>query len=632
MRTNDLNREDFGDFIIDFASEVVIRDGNTISLRPQSFQVLTYLVENRGQLVTKQALFDSVWGDTVVTDDSLTQCLVEIRKALGQRGRHLVRTLPRRGYIFEGTSQDQSPEDASPKTLSLSQMIAAGALVLALLLIIFLALWLPGEPTSSQIQEQWQEPPMVVAVLPFEDFTQSGENDYLGYGLAEETLNRLTLVPGLQVIARTSSFAIARNENLTMADLAESLGATHVVEGSIREQSGNLRITAQLIETSNGYHLWSESFDRSLQDPLRVQDQIATAITKVLRLGFDSQKDSAAAISTEDHDQYLRASFLLGTRENDALGEARQLLEQVIGRNPQHLPSAEKLFHIYRMQYLVGEIDAAQAELLVEKLAESLETFEPAESIRHTALGASALTISADLPRAARHLSTAYWLSPNDPTTLRTSGELARQLGRFDAAISLYNAALALDPLCGDCYIHLAHTYMMKGSLGKAERAVREFMKFTRGGHFSLALIQTLQGEFDAAAETLAQPIPAVLQPYKNYYQALLSYASGDTQTYIELRDNLETHYADREPVRIAQLHAWGNNYPTANEWARLAVNRFPTRFANSLQEAVWGELAEDETFRKLLYQLGRAPEQLQAIAFEVEDRAIALDSAVPET
>ncbi len=197
-----INQLDFGHFSIDFTREVVIRDGQSIALRPQSFRVLQHLVEHRGQVVKKQALFDAVWGDTVVTDDSLTQCLVEIRKALGPEGRKLVRTLSRRGYIFEGTPTEIP---AAPTARHSGRYYLAGLFAGLLLLVGGSLFYLRTEdavPTLAPVDTRQSN--VVVAVLPFADFTEGGESDYLGYGVAEENMNRLTLIPGPLLIFQLS--------------------------------------------------------------------------------------------------------------------------------------------------------------------------------------------------------------------------------------------------------------------------------------------------------------------------------------------------------------------------------------------------------------------------------------------
>lgn len=614
---------DFGNFTVDFDRGAVVRDGRTIFLRPQSFRVLCHLLEHRGQLVTKEELFREVWGDSVVTDDSLTQCLVEIRKALGKKNRGLVKTMPRRGYIFEGMPAESPGASSTVHESSPSRTLIGAGLVLVTVVGLLLY-WLADDPDSAPVQPVAESRPAVVAVLPFKDFTQSGENDYLGYGLAEETLNRLTLVPGLRVIARTSSFAMAAEENPTMGDLSRRLGATHAVEGSVREHDDTLRITAQLIETSTGYHLWSESFDRQTHDLLRVQDEIASAITGVLRLSTEGQPSGVPAISAADYDLYLRASYLLTARGLASLQEARPLLEYVVERNPHHLPSIEKLFWVYRHQFLVRELDEDAAVSLIEGLAQSLAGFEPAALIVQTALGEKALQIQGDLTLATEHLGAALTLSTQKPPTLRAAGELARALGRFDDAIALYQAALATDPLCSTCYHNLAYANLMKGSLDDAERAIREFMKLTRGGHFSLALVKTLQGEFEAAGKVLDQPVPPKMQGYRDFYLALLSFAEGDRQKYLELREQFEQNYAETEAIRLAQLYAWGDDLSEANDWALLAADREPARLLNTLQEPVWAGLREDDRFLQLLARFGRAPWQLDAIDFDIDRPALA--------
>ena len=607
---------EFQDFAIDLTSERVLRDSEAIPLRPQSFKVLSYLVENRDRLVSKDELMTAVWGEAIVTDDSITQCLVDIRKALGPKGRHLLRTVPRRGYKFDGMPQANS-EPKRPALTGRRGLWITACMSLALVAI-SAAFWLSFSPFAPEkVAGTVSNRTPVAAVLPFEDFSQNQELTYLGYGIAEETLNRLVLISGLQVVARTSSFAIAKRKGLDVRTLKEILGATHVIEGSVRKQGELLRVTAQLIDTNTGYHLWSQSFDVGSHELLRLQDLIASSIAQILQLKIDRTDGTEYEISPEDYNAYLQASYSLATGTRTHLTEVEQQLNNVIASNPMHLPSASKLLTVYQRQFARGHIDAITAQERIVNLTNRFKDNPDADLVRHTALGELALNVLNDLPRAAEHLSIALAHPGPPPVTLRAGGELARALRRHELAISLYQAALATDPLCSMCRISLVYAYLSAGKLNHAESAAQEFMKLSQGGHFSLALINTLQGKYQEASRVLATPVPPASHRYLAYYQSLLDYAQGRIASYEQAVRSFEQQYGDTEAVRIAQLHSFGGSQAAANRWTGIAAKTNLGQLLHSLTEPTWNNAMDDQGFIEILTEMGRAPEQLSTIEFD---------------
>jgi DNA-binding winged helix-turn-helix (wHTH) protein len=215
----------FEHFAIDASRGAVLRDGETITLRPQSFRVLQYLVANPDRLISKEELFERIWGEAVVTDDSLAQCLVDIRRALGDEGRQAVRTLPRRGYLFSARAMDAPAAVPPPASADGSGGMRGAWLALAVLglLALPLASWVLLRPAPDSVDTPAASSP-VVAVLPFADFTPAGDRDYLALGLPEEIINSLTQVNGLRVISRTSSFLPQLGQQLTAREIGAQLG------------------------------------------------------------------------------------------------------------------------------------------------------------------------------------------------------------------------------------------------------------------------------------------------------------------------------------------------------------------------------------------------------------------------
>ncbi|MGQ0383900.1 MAG: winged helix-turn-helix domain-containing protein [Gammaproteobacteria bacterium] len=261
------------------------RAGVEVHLRPQSFDVLCFLAANAGRLVARNEIFAAVWGGTVVTDDSLTQCLIDIRRAIGDGSREVIRTVPRRGYVFELPVQKSGGSPVSPEPAGMIArrlfrypwvaVLAAPAVVLLV--------WFSVAP--KVVDEPGAAPARAnsIAVLAFVDMSEGRDHEYFADGVAEEILNLLTRIPELDVVARTSSFSF-KGKDTGIAEIGKALDVAFVLEGSVRRSDERVRVTAQLVDAATSTHIWSETCDRNVGDLLAVQGEIAQSVADSLKL------------------------------------------------------------------------------------------------------------------------------------------------------------------------------------------------------------------------------------------------------------------------------------------------------------------------------------------------------------
>jgi len=254
----------FGQFILDVDRGSLLWEGKDIPLRPKCFEVLSYLVEHPGVLISKGKLLAAVWGDVVVTEDSLTQCLIQIRRALGDRSKTIVKTVPRRGYLFDVPVELHEPlvESSAPtarqpvlQNRKPSRWSVGAASVLALAIVV--TWWSSRTPESGHAVIGPPALPNSIAVLPFADMSPGHDQEYFADGLSEEVLNLLAQIPELLVIARTSSFSF-KGQQQDIETIAQKLNVANILEGSVRKDGDTIRITAQLVSASNSAHLWSK--------------------------------------------------------------------------------------------------------------------------------------------------------------------------------------------------------------------------------------------------------------------------------------------------------------------------------------------------------------------------------------
>jgi len=228
---------------IDYLSACLRRAGLPLQLRPKSFDVLAYLSRNRGRLVSKAELIDHIWGDVAVTENSLVQCIKDIRQVLNGEQQFEIRTVPKRGYLFEGFLAEVAARANGSGAADVAQFPA-----------------LPDRPS--------------IAVLPFENLSEEPDQEYFADGVTEDLITGLSRIKWLFVIARNSTF-IYKDRPADVSAVGRELGVRYVLRGSIRRAARRLRISAQLIEAQNGLHHWAEQYDRELGDIFAIQNEIA---------------------------------------------------------------------------------------------------------------------------------------------------------------------------------------------------------------------------------------------------------------------------------------------------------------------------------------------------------------------
>src|SRR6202023_1676936 len=294
------------------------RGREPISLEPQVFDLLVYLVQNHDRVVSKDDLIASVWSGRIVSESTLASRINAARKAVGDSGKdqRLIRTIPRRGFRFVGAVQTQSDDSRSTHgTEPAAQEIHAPRA----------ALPLPDRPA--------------IAVLPFINMSDDPEQEYFSDGISEDIITALSKLRWFFVIARNSSFTY-KGKAVHMKQVAEELGVGYVVEGSVRKGGDRVRITAQLNDATTGSHLWAERYDRDLADVFAVQDEITEAIVAAIEPRLYAAENFRASRKPPDSmdawDLVMRAlsHYWRVTRQDNVVAQA--LLEKATAIDPDY--------------------------------------------------------------------------------------------------------------------------------------------------------------------------------------------------------------------------------------------------------------------------------------------------------
>jgi adenylate cyclase len=308
-----------------------------------------------------------------------------------------------------------------------------------------------------------------IAVLPFTNLSGDASKDYFSDGMSEELLNLLARVPGLKVAARTSAFAY-KGRNVDIREVGKELGVETVLEGSVRQSGDQVRITAQLIDTESGFHIWSETYDRRMADIFTVQDEIATAIVDKLKIELApkeqqlAQRETAPTQNVEAYESYLQARAIWKRRGEENLRRAIELYQSAITRDPGVARAHAALASAYVVLpgYTSEAGDEEKYLPLAEQSARQALALDPKIGEAHAVL-AQINSERGNLVDAESGFFFAISLEPNEPTPHQWYSILLQKVGRLDAALEQARRAYELDPSAPVLAFNLASVYLLRG-------------------------------------------------------------------------------------------------------------------------------------------------------------------------
>jgi adenylate cyclase len=453
---------------LDLQNEWVWRGKQHLRLRPKAFAVLRYLAERPGRLVTKGEIVQVVWPDTVVGDEALTACIREIRQVLGDtaRGPQYIETVHRRGYRFIGPLRGQ----------------------------------------ESGGRDRVDTPS--IAVLPFVNLSGDPEQEYFSDGITEELTASLSRLPGLFVISRNTAF-FYKGKAVKTQDIGMELGVRYVLEGSTRKAGVQVRITAQLIDATTGGHLWSEHYDRPLQDIFALQDEVVQKIVTTLKLQLTVQEQGILVRKTTDnleaYDYYLRGRVHFSRLTQEANAQARQMFERALELDPQYAEAYAFLGSTYLAEWVLQWSQDSQALEQAFALAQRAIAVDDSLAQAHGTLGTVYLW-KKQYNQAIAEEERAIALDSNFAEAYTWLGETLKFAGRPEAVMGLIEKAMRLNPHYPPLYLFfLGEAYL---STGRYEEAIAAYKRaLTRNpnllpAHVGLATIYSELGrEEEARAE-----------------------------------------------------------------------------------------------------------------------------------
>ena len=456
-----------------------------------------------------------------------------------------------------------------------------------------------------------------IAVLPFVNMSSDKEQEYFSDGISEELLNLLAKIPQLQVTARTSSFSF-KGKEVAIPEIARVLHVATVLEGSVRKSGNAVRITAQLIRAGTDTHLWSETYDRKLDDIFAVQDEIAADVVKQLKVTLLGAAPKVRTTDPEAYALYLQAVQFGRQGSAETYNQSDTLLRKVLAIDSRYAPAwvalAENLYHEGNVGLLSNKEGFAQAREAATKALAIDSDYAPAQA----RLGYIAMYGDNDLAGAAEHFRHAQALDPSDPDVLRTSASLLRSLGRLDEAVALDEVVVRRDPVNVGAFNNLGLYQRQAGQLDASIASFRTVLSLapSRGdAHAQISSALLLKGDAQGALAEIEQETNEV---WKMIGLPMAYYALGRKADSDAALAALIAKAEKDGPYNIAYVYAYRGEADKAFAWLDKAVEYGDSGLSEIVTENLFDNIHADPRWLAFLRKVGKAPEQLAKIEFKV--------------
>jgi TolB-like protein/Flp pilus assembly protein TadD len=486
-------------------------------------------------------------------------------------------------------------------------------------------------PSPGSLPDRGRQERRSVAVLPFINMSADPENAYFSDGISEELINLLTRVNGLQVTARTSSFAF-KDKQADVREIAKQLGVGMVLEGSVRKAGDRVRVTAQLIDAATGFHLFSENYDRQLADIFELQDELARTIVNTVQdrlqpersiiSSWDARFDRLATFlasqrtSNEAHAHYLHALYEYNKWTPEALNRAIRLLERCLAEDPDYAPAHAALSRSHGFLSSTGQAEVEEGWRRAETAARRAVELDPNLPEAHVALGTSELFYRWDMKSANVHLQKGISLGPGSAIARQAFGMYAIVTGDSERAIEEMEIAVRSDPLSMLILYSLGWAFLEAGRASDAIELCDRILEtdpMFRAAHEGKGLAFMQLGRLDEAAACFERVVQITGDPYKGLAPRGVNFAfMGRTE---EARRTLSMLHERRQrnphlslEVDFAMVHAALGEFDQAFPFLEEAADKRLAEVLFSVNSSMWKEVRKDSRYWDIITRHGLLP------------------------
>jgi len=458
-------------------------------------------------------------------------------------------------------------------------------------------------------------PERSIAVLPFDDLSAAGDQEYFSDGLAEEVLNLLVKIPELRVISRYSAFSY-KNKGLDIATIASELRVRHILQGSVRRDGDNVRITAQLIDTRDDSHIWSDTYDRSMQNIFGVQDEISLMVVNQLRVTLLNELPKARITDPVAYDLFLQGRHF---GRQAAFEESLELLERSLELDPDYVPARMEIARNYMNMAGRAGYPRAEGYENARKAATNALAVDPDCANCFNSLGWIAARWDHDLATAARHYQRAIELDPTSLSIINGVSALLGNLGRQEDGLQLAEYVVDREPLHASLRANLGANY---AAVGRFEDAIESYQAAIRlypgypGAHGAVGEFLAFLGDPEAGIEfSVKEPSPA----WRAISEAIVYHALGQIEEADAALNGLIEEHSQDSAYNIAYVYAMRNDADKAFEWLDKAVEYKDPGLSEILGKPHFANIHDDPRWIPLLESIGKTEAQLASIKLDFQ-------------
>ena len=464
-------------------------------------------------------------------------------------------------------------------------------------------------PTAATTQATAPAAPTIseksIAVLPFTDMSEKKDQEYFGDGMAEEILDLLAKAPGLKVIARTSSFQF-KGKMDDLRKIAATLNVSYVVEGSVRRSGDQVRVTAQLIDARSGTHRWSETYDRSFRDVLKLQSEIATTIARELEVATGATDTTLGSRfhNPEAYTVYLRGRSALDRGDRTRLSQAQHYFEQALALDPGWSRPAEALAWAFVMQVQFQFVASSEGWRQAQRAAELALRIDPASPSGHAVLGQLYALRDFNWDQADSEFATALRADPNNIDAMMLSANALAARGRLREGIEREDAALTVDPLNPEVMEGRAIWLYFLGDLDGAEREIRNCLTVSPTytyAHFVMGQILLARRDNQAALRESLRETP---EGGRDLGLAVINFALGRADESNAAMARLARENGELWPYAVAEAHAFRNERQQAFDWLNRAYDARDSDLQFVRNDPLLAPIRADTRYRTLLRKM----------------------------
>ena len=622
----------FQSFRLDTANQCLWRGQERVPIAPKAFDVLRYLVENPGRLVTQDEVLEKLWPDIYVNPEVFRKYILDIRKILGDRPDkpEFIETVTKRGYRFIAPVIDETAaeprdwptpqetegkiteEKAGPDTARSELKSASGKRMLLKLAIVAALAVAAATAIGGHLRSSRMNAPLnntSIAVLPFADLSPGKDQEYFSDGLSEQLINDLAKVSGLKVVGRSSAFQF-KGKNEDLRNVARKLGVANVLEGSVRREGNHVRISAELTKADDGFQLWSQTYDREMKDIFAVQDEIARATTEALQvklLGSNGQPvpSTLHSANPEAYQAYLQANYLFGRGQSkEDFGKALAYADTAIKLDEKYAPAWALRASVQNRIVGLDQTDTAEGIQRARGDAGRAIALDPTSASGYLALARMQIDYDWDWDAANIDLAKAAALEPGSVEVFRIRSRLSWVSGDLDQAVKLAEQVAALEPLRSNSYLGLGHLLYLAGRYDEAQKELQKALDLNPQAtfaHYTLGKILIAERKSQLAlAEIEKEPGEWA----KLTGQALAYHALGRGQDSTAALGALIAKYGTDGAYQIAQVYAYRGESDKSFEWLERAYKQRDPGLTDMKTDPLLKSLRHDPRYTEFLKKM----------------------------